>query len=353
MASNAMISVYLRQIDESRWRSFTESAPDALLFHTWDWLDFLRQVYGTSWHPLGVFDEPGQMIGLFPLLTRRLGPFVLAGSPLMQAIASTPFMGPLTPASHLGATLVALDHWMRRTEASHVEVAFPTLIEEASFHRLNYHLERCQAVALSLDGRDEAELWGGLSSACRRSVRKAERSGVVVMEGDAERHLADYYDMCQEVYQGAGRLPHLTLQFYDALFQRFAPTGNLKMLLAFHGQEVIAGAIFLLHRTTAYYLSGASYNHRQDLRPNNLIQWRFLQWAQTAGYRWYDLGGAVVPGITHFKLSFGGHLFDYTRIYRANSAAAHLGRACYQRALPLWRRLQAQLSTRRQGRVGG
>jgi predicted N-acyltransferase len=266
----------------------------------------------------------------------------------MRVIASTPFMGPLVTTEEIAPTLVALEDVFHRWKVDHVEIAFPTLLDVIAASKLGYTTEVCQAVVINLAGRTVDQLWRGLSSACRQAVRKAEASGVETEVARDISFVDEYYRMCEEVYRGSGRPPHLTKAFYVAAWDVLAARGKIKVMLATCAGEVLAGGIFLLHRETAYYLSGASYDRGLRLRPNNLIQWRFIEWAISQGYRLYDMGGAVIPGITRFKLSFGGRLYSYTRLYRANSTLARLGRIVYKRGIPLWRRLCAWQHLRHQ-----
>jgi hypothetical protein len=309
-------------------------------------LRLLAQVYELTWYPLGVWHDDA-LLGIFPLLSRRLGPFHLAGSPLMQVIASTPFLGPVVAPQQLPATLAALNDLLYNWKIDHVEIGFPMLLADVTpTVQLGYATETCQTVVVPLAERTGNQLWCGLSSACQRAVRKAEASGVDVVEAQDIRTLDEYYCMCEEVYRDAGRPPHLSRQFYLAAWQALMNQGNMKVLFAEYAGVTVAGAIFLLYRDTAYYLSGASHDQSLHLRPNNLIQWHFMRWAAAQGYRWYDLGGATVPGITRFKLSFGGKLVYYTRMYRTTSTVARIGRIVYQHAIPLWRRWQAAAQKR-------
>jgi hypothetical protein len=331
----------LGPVTEGEWDRWIGGCPDALLFHTSDWLRMLAGLYGMTWRPLGVW-HGGELVGLFPLLLRRLGPFRLAGSPLMQAIASTPFMGPVVPPSHGLAALAALDPVLHDWKVDHIEIALPSMIEDAcAAMHLGYTVETCQTVVLDLAERTPEQLWGGLSSACRRAVRKAEANDVQVATAQDPSFLYEYWDMCQEVYRGSGRPPHLGRAFYESAWQALAAKGLLRVLLAARRGEVLAGAIFLLYRERAYYLSGASHAAGLAWRPNNLIQWRFIQWAATNGYQFYDLGGATVPSITRFKQSLGAQLQPFTRLHRAQSAWARWGREAYVVIIPVVRRLQA------------
>jgi 2-polyprenyl-3-methyl-5-hydroxy-6-metoxy-1,4-benzoquinol methylase len=340
---NAAPAVTLVPVSRETWDQFVAQChdPPTLLFHTSAWLDLLARSYRLAWLPLGIW-QGEELTGLFPVLTRRLGPFRLAGSPLMVAIASTPFLGPLVEPGQIGPALVALETQLSQWKVSHVELALPSELEAMGLARsLGYSLETCQGVRVLLAGRCRVDLWGALTPAFRRGVRKAQAHNVDVVEAHDGAFLDEYWQMCKEVYRGSGRPPHLSRDFYAAAWESLAPLGKIRALLALREGELLAGALFLLHGDQAYYLSGASHIWGLPWRPNNLIQWHFLDWAGSQGLSCYDLGGAVVPGITRFKLGLGGQLYSYTRLYKATSPLAGVGRELYRKGVPFWRRIRA------------
>jgi hypothetical protein len=313
-----------------------------MIFHTSAWLDFVAGYYNFEQCRLGVFGGQ-ELIGLFPILTRKLGPFRLAGSPLAALTASTPYLGPLVSPETLVETIHALDAWMCDQRIDHLEIGFPVHLDARLFRSIGYQIESCDHVGLQLRGCTLSQLWNGLTPACRRAVRKAETNQVVVRDAESPGFLNDYAVMCQEVYRGAGRPPHLSADFYMALWDSVRPTGMLKVLLAEREGKLLAGGFFLTYGLSAYYLSGASYDWGQTFRPNNLIQWRFIEWLMGQGYEYYDLGGTTVAGITRFKLGFGARLAPFTRMNRANSSLSWLGRKMYQGLVPVWRKLQVYI----------
>lgn len=341
-SDNAVSRLELKPLGRSEWDEFISAHPDATLFHTSAWLDLCASVYNLRWAALGVWSE-SQLNGVFPLQERRLGPFQLGGSPLMQVIASTPFLGPLISPEQIPEFLLALNHFLQVKKIDHIELSFPYLlsqIDEAV--KLGYSPETCQAVVLELQSQTCEQLWIKLSSSCRRAVRKTIKNAVEIVQAQDGDFIDEYYTMCQEVYRNAGRKPHLSKEFYRAAWTHLYPEGKIVAFLAVNQGEILAGGIFLIYRDQAYYLSGASYDHGLSFRPNNLIQWRFIEWARKHGIHTYDMGGAAVPGITRFKLSFGGSLQAYTRIHKSRTLPARLGRSVYQILLPYIRKLQAR-----------
>jgi len=339
-----MMSLSLHPLTHQQWDSFVDGHPHALIFHRSIWLDLLQKIYDLSWVPLGIW-AGDQLVGVLPLQLRQLGPFHLAGAPLMRVIASTPHMGPLCAPEHVPATLAALQEWLSRHHVSHIEVAFPNVVATRSaVEQMRYTVEICQAARIDLRGRTCDDLWRTLSSPCRTAIRKGEREITEVVPVTGPEIIPAYYRLCEEVYATANRTPHLTASFYLQIWAALGDTDMLKMFVALHQGELIAGIALLAYKGFVCYLSGASRQNREHLRPNNLLQWRALQWAVQSGYAWYDMGGVSIPGIARFKLSFGAEIHNYTRIHRSSSRLARLARTAYAITIPWWRKTQKKLS---------
>ncbi len=339
-------TIELTPLGIAEWDKFIDGRPEALPYHTSAWLNFLSRVYKLEWEGLGAW-VGSSLVGVVPLVKRRLGPFRLCGSPLMLTIASTPYLAPLADPEWQIPILEAFHLIQRSTRIDYMEFAFPGMLAELqSLASLGYTLEMCQKVVLELQDRTAEQLWSSLDEACRRAIRKAEANAVNVVECQDAGFIDEYYQMAREVYRTVGREPHLSKSFYAQLWNTFANSGMLKVYLALYKDRILAGGIFLAYKSTVHYLSGVSYDNSQPLRANNLIQWHLIQWAAENKYANYDLGGAVVAGITRFKLSFGGRLVPFLRIYRANSRIARFGRWGYQLTIPLWRRLIALYRSR-------
>jgi len=103
--------------------------------------------------------------------------------------------------------------------------------------------------------------------------------------------------------------------------------------------KAVAGGIFPIYADTTYFLDGASLREYQSLRANNLIQWHLISWASVSGLRTYDMVGANIPSIAHFKHGFGGAEAEYSYFQMSRGLLGKTGYLLYQRYRPLLKKL--------------
>ena len=127
--------------------------------------------------------------------------------------------------------------------------------------------------------------------------------------------------------------------FYQALWGQLYEKGELKVILARQGGKTVAGGIFPIYKDTIYFLDGASLREYQQLRANNLIQWHIISWAASEGLHIYDMVGANIPSIAHFKHGFGGNEAEYPYFQITRGLLGKIGYRVYRRYRPLWKRL--------------
>jgi CelD/BcsL family acetyltransferase involved in cellulose biosynthesis len=137
-------------------------------------------------------------------------------------------------------------------------------------------------------GRTEDELWDGLSGSARQNIRYARRSGVRVRIGKAMEDTFTFHRMQAHLRKMKYRLLAQPRVFFEVLHQIFLIDERSAVLLAELDGTPVAG-VFLLHwGDTAYYKFNASLDQR--CRPNDLLMWHAMLFAQQNNLMKLDLG---------------------------------------------------------------
>ncbi len=139
----------------------------------------------------------------------------------------------------------------------------------------------------------------------RRNVRRAEKQGVSVEVAKTPDDVAGYYP----VYLDWSRRKMLPVMEEDEFQQTFALTGNRRLFLARYDGRIVAGLVLrFFPRGAAEYAANSSLEGALYLRPNDLLQWRAIEWACAEGMTKYSLGGAHL-----FLRKSGGRVVPTTR----------------------------------------
>ena len=165
-------------LHEIQWAQL-DGFPDRVVFQTREWLNFIAESQGAT--PIVVEIRDGEAVaGYFSgLIVRKLGVRILGSS---FPGWTTPYIGFNVQPQYSRANLLEpLVKWVfQELRCLHVEISDRLLdLKDGSQAGLEQTSYRSYTSDLS---KTEDELFSGMESACRRSIRKAERAGVTVEE---------------------------------------------------------------------------------------------------------------------------------------------------------------------------
>jgi lipid II:glycine glycyltransferase (peptidoglycan interpeptide bridge formation enzyme) len=331
----------LRPDWESSWASLIAAQQDATLFHQADWLRVLQRTQHLEFVPLGIVNE-GRVVGVLPLFVKSYGLFKIAASPF--EVTDTPYLGPVMNTPCWSQLLQAVSAWARRHHTGFVRLLLPP--EPSRALSLQPSVERrvrLSPIAKSTHILDltqgVAPIWKGFRDGCRTAVKKAQRAGLEVSFGRDLGQIDGYYQLADALFRAQGRRHPNSKEFFDELWQRFSPSGNVSLVLASLGSQLLGG-VFLGHfRETVYYLDGASNPEGKRLQAANLLLWESIRWASECGYRAFDFVGSDIPRLARFKEGFGGKLHSYWCVEISFGRVARLLRKAY----PRWKTVVARL----------
>lgn len=169
----------------------------------------------------------------------------------------------------------------------------------------------------------EDRMLSRMKSKTRYNIKLAERKGVRVYAAST-RMLPVFHRLHLETAKRKGFLVR-EYPYFETLFasqKENADPCEVKLMLAVHGKDVLAGAIVAVTEKTAYFLYGASAMKKRNFMASYALHWETIRYAKALNCKTYDMG-AVSPacfpdhpffGLYRFKTGFGGRV-----VHRAGS----------------------------------
>ncbi|WP_330321932.1 lipid II:glycine glycyltransferase FemX [Streptomyces anulatus] len=170
-----------------------------------------------------------------------------------------------------------------------------------------------------LAGRTTDDVWAGLNQEWRRNVRRARKEGVEVVVGSAA-DLPEFCRLLAVTERRDGFRLGRSLAYYERQYAALnaEEPGRMKLYLARHRGEILAAHTLITVGRRAWYQTGASADHRREVRPSNALQWRMLLDAHALGADVYDMRGVASTldpeehgyGLLRWKLGTGGQVVE-------------------------------------------
>jgi len=151
----------------------------------------------------------------------------------------------------------------------------------------------------------------------RYNAKLALKKGVKVYRADNDK-INVFYDLLKETAVRDCINIH-SLNYYESLFAVDKYPGkipDIRIYLAEHEGDTIAGIVTLFRGTEAVYLYGASSNKKRNLMASYALQLKAIEDAKLSGCQNYDLFGIPpgkdpghpMAGLYQFKTGFGGQI---------------------------------------------
>lgn len=191
-----------------------------------------------------------------------------------------------------------------------------TIYSWAPLNTLAKHGYRCReeegVVMLDLTkGADE--LFKQFSQTRRTDIRNAIKRGLEVIIASTREEFQAYFD----IYLDWCRRKKITPSSFATMEQAFSLPSRRLFLVRYEG-KIIAGTIIRLYPGAMIeYAANNSYEEYFKLKPNDLLQWRVVEWGCAEGFKLYSLGGAHL-----FVRRMGGSIAPVYR-YRLDRTFLH------------------------------
>jgi lipid II:glycine glycyltransferase (peptidoglycan interpeptide bridge formation enzyme) len=204
-------------------------------------------------------------------------------------------------------------HWPRQWGFSYI------------FDDLKYEVRHSFNVyTVSLKGSPR-DLWNRIHSNKRRNVKKAELAGVTVEDSESEHDFESLLGMLKASSLRADFDPRVSE--VEELWKEFSSKGSARVFLAKWNGHEVAGTLIVAHGDTAYARTAGSFKDAWEVRPNDILHWKSMEWACEHGYSWYHMGAVPEPepsegsplwGLWRWKREWRGMLQGisvYSKVY--------------------------------------
>jgi CelD/BcsL family acetyltransferase involved in cellulose biosynthesis len=303
---------------------------DRVVFQTRGWLEFVASAQGAE-PVVATVRDGDEVVGAFTgLVVKRYGVRIL-GSPFPGWTTSSMGFNLREDVSRRAATEALVRFAFGPLRCLHLELKDREL-DVGDLEGLGFASNPTVTFEVDLTASDD-EILGRMTSACRRAIRKAEKSGVTIEEASAEGFADEYHNQLVEVFERQGLSPTYDVERVRALIRALHPTGHLLLLRAVGPEgERLATGIFPGFNRAAYFWGGASRREGQILRPNEAIFWYAMRYWRERGAHVLDMGGGG-----DYKRKYGP--VEYSVPWFRRSRIAALGKARDVAATVINRRL--------------
>ncbi len=314
------MTVYtLDPLNDLQWKEFVEAHPAASVFHTPSWLEALRLTYG--YEPVVFTTSPPQSRLTNGIAFCRISSWLTGRR--MVSVSFADHCEPLLEGNESDKQLIDfLRSSIKESRWKYIEIRprSSTLLAQVSSQEKGSSF--CFHV-IDLDAPVEDLFRSLQKSSMQRSIRRAEREGLVCEKGHSEGLLGKFYGLMLKTRR-RHKLPPQPISWFRNLSACLGEQLNIRV--ASKNGEPIASILTLSHRGTLVYKYGCSDERHHNLGPVPFLFWDAIREAKENGLHEFDLGRSDLtnPGLITFKTRLGAKAstLEYVRFSAAHSAPA-------------------------------
>jgi CelD/BcsL family acetyltransferase involved in cellulose biosynthesis len=281
----------------SQWSDFVTADPQATIFHHPAWIELLAKCYGFRPFVLVTYDQSGNLSAGLPFVAVKS---VLTGSRWVSLPYSdycNPLHSDTSSLERLTDSLIQLAQ-DRKTPRLSVRWALPARPAIAPYSHHVLH-----RLTLDANTKQQGQRLDGMH---RQNIRAARKNGVRIEQGASLEHIHQFYRLQLETRHRKG-LPAQPWRFFRLLKELVFDRGLGFVLLAYRGEERLAGLVCLHWQQSLMCKYAASREETLELRPNNLLFWTAISWGGEHGCTVLDMGRSDLEntGLREFKSRWG------------------------------------------------
>jgi hypothetical protein len=289
-----------------RWTETSNT--EASFFNSIEWLSLMNKAFNTK--TLYIYDRNQDFKTTISIF--KAGPFRIG------------YLGfPTT--TILGEGKITNESILKIKEAKTLTRLHLLRIPTSSFldnHDLNLYSDKTPESAIP-----DLQVWSEnqLSSAVRRNIRKAKKSGIKITDATEQNFDNIFFRLYSDTVKRNNGTVRYNKKYFNLLIALSQKDPAIRCSIAKINGEFAGYMIVVLDNNVAYYLHGASILHYRQFRPNDLLFTEAITWAKERGMKTFNFMSSPVdqPSLVRYKEKWGAetrmqHVYsDKTNIIQA------------------------------------
>lgn len=333
----------------SKWDSLVEETSQGTIFHRLNWLKIVEKHTRGKLYPLIGF-KGEEIVGVFPVFCQDFMASLFRASLSPPASSLVPYLGPLFPnydkykqnkkESTLKDFQKAVDDFLvQHIDPNYVSIVFsPGFLDMRAYQWSGYDVR--PRYTYVKDVSDIESVWKGLKKQLRQSIRKAERRGVTVKEGN-KKDLDFIHSSSSRRLKEQQLFLETPKEYFHDLYNVFYPR-NLRIFTTEYNGQKVSGVIITCHKGKVSGWFGTDRPDFKRFHPNEhaaikevnkLLNWAAIKWANEHGFKKYEEIGANTPRLTPFKSKFNLDLQLYFSVSKYSSWLIKYAKSVYLKSI--------------------
>ncbi len=321
--------------EPKKWDEYVINHGDATFYHQSGWRRVIEKTFAHKAYYLAALDmeEVRGVLPLFLIRSRLFGKYLVS-------LPFADYGGICADSVEIGQGL--LDKAIEIGGREGVDYLELRDVRETAYTGV---VAKTGKVTFILDlSAGSEELWRGLRKQVRNRVRKGQKAGLSMEEG--EEHLKSFYHVFSLGMRDHGT-PVLPMSFFRSVLHEFPRHANVYVV--YHEEKPIAAKLSVFFKDCLYLIWSSFVKGYSPLVPNYVLTWEVLRRACEAQCQWCNMGrSSPDSGPYEFKRQWGPEVRRLYWHYHLNGVDSipdlSPGNRKYQVAIGLWKRLPLRVA---------
>lgn len=260
---------------------------------------------------IGIFNQNDELTGLFYYFKKSRYFFKFIIPPPFQPFNGLIYFTNSLKAESKNSAIKELhqkiiQYFTKTEKANYIRfVLSPEFIDTQEYIWKKWQVKVNYTYRLNLEGSING-LFENISSEKRKSIRKAEKDGIKVVE---EKNYEVVKNLIIKTFERQKK--KINVIYLNKILNEWANENNSFAYVAYWNEKAIATTFCVFDNPTAYYLFGGYDEHASHHGGGVSCMWQSILKTKEMGLKTFDFEGSMLPSVERYFRDFGGQLIPY------------------------------------------